>query len=185
VRPDGHGQRDDDRCPAIEVINAPYEHDEARQLLWAPHAEQVGLHGFADHPDELQPAVFEPPRGQFFLARLDGRAIRCGGWHLLAPAEAEIKRMYVTPAARGRGAERRILQETDELRAAGHGVTRMLLETGVRNAAALALYRSCGYEPHPPYVPGRSEVNRAMTKTLLTPVHTTRLPGASGCVAET
>jgi ribosomal protein S18 acetylase RimI-like enzyme len=151
----------------LTVGALPYEHSEAGRLLWALHAEQAGLYGFADRPDDTPPGEFALPRGQFLTARLNTSrtAVGCGGWHLLTPAVAEIKRMYVTPAARGRGVGRCLLHEL-ERRAAAHGAQHILLETGALNTAALALYRFCGYKPRPPYVPGRSDVNRAMTKPL-------------------
>lgn len=162
-----HGRGWSQQCLGLTVGALHYEHDEADGLLWALHAEQSGLYGFADRPDDTSPDEFQPPRGEFLIARLNTActAVGCGGWHLLAPGTAEIKRMYVTPDARGRGVGRRLLQEI-ERRAVTHGVRNMLLETGSLNTAALALYRSCGYAPRPPYVTGRSEVNRAMAKTL-------------------
>jgi GNAT superfamily N-acetyltransferase len=93
-------------------------------------------------------------------------AAGCGGWRLLDPETAEIKRMYVATTARGKGLGRRILEHLEE-QAAAHGVKRLVLETGARNGAALALYRRCGYTPSPSYVPGRNlSVNRAMSKIL-------------------
>ncbi|MFD4549503.1 GNAT family N-acetyltransferase [Streptomyces sp. NPDC058466] len=54
-----------------------------------------------------------------------------------------------------------------ERHAASRGATRIMLETGRRNTAALALYHRAGYLPCPSYVAGRdARVNRAMTKLL-------------------
>ncbi|TMQ14021.1 MAG: GNAT family N-acetyltransferase [Deltaproteobacteria bacterium] len=46
-------------------------------------------------------AIFQP-HIQFFVARVDGAAVGCGGVALFADF-AEVKRMYVRPAARGHG----------------------------------------------------------------------------------
>ncbi|MFE5142329.1 hypothetical protein ACFRDV_32480 [Streptomyces fagopyri] len=54
-----------------------------------------------------------------------------------------------------------------ELHAVGRGATRIVLETGRRSTAAIALYQRVGYLPYPSYVVGRDpRVNRAMTKPL-------------------
>jgi ribosomal protein S18 acetylase RimI-like enzyme len=54
-----------------------------------------------------------------------------------------------------------------ERHAVSRGATRIMLETGGRNTAALALYRRTGDLPCPSYVAGRDpRVNRAMTKPL-------------------
>ncbi|NSC22207.1 GNAT family N-acetyltransferase [Streptomyces albus subsp. chlorinus] len=65
-----------------------------------------------------------------------------------ADGDAELKRMFVVPEARGRGLARRILAMLeDDARAAGR--TRMVLETGVHQPEAIALYTSSGYVPAP------------------------------------
>ena len=80
----------------------------------------------------------------------DGRAVACGGWQPLEPGVAELKRMYVRPAYRGRGIARQLVVALEEeALAAGYPVLR--LETGTYLAAAIALYRSAGYVPIPVY----------------------------------
>ena len=56
--------------------------------------------------------------------------------------------MYVAPAARGTGLGRRLV-ETLEAEARALGVRKLVLETGVRQEAALALYRATGFQPIP------------------------------------
>jgi GNAT superfamily N-acetyltransferase len=58
--------------------------------------------------------------------------------------------MYVAPAVRGIGLGRRLVSAL-EAEARALGVRRLILETGVRQAAAIALYRGCGFEPIPLY----------------------------------
>ncbi|GHG13371.1 GNAT family N-acetyltransferase [Streptomyces filamentosus] len=148
----------------------PYGTADARALTRALHQEQLATYGTADDPEATDSAEFDAPNGQFLLARLeDGPALACGGWRTLGPSTAEIKRMYVAPAARGKGVGRRILAalEQDLL---GRGHTEVLLETGVHNIAALALYTACGYTPVRSYVPGRNpDINRALKKIVLQP----------------
>jgi ribosomal protein S18 acetylase RimI-like enzyme len=59
---------------------------------------------------------------------------------------AEIKRMYVVPAARRTGLARRMLEHL-EATARQAGADLMVLETGIEQPEAIALYRSAGYEP--------------------------------------
>jgi putative acetyltransferase len=89
-------------------------------------------------------ALFEP-HIRFFLARLSGAAIGCGGMALFDDF-AEVKRMYVRETARGRGAAQALLTRIEtEARVAGFGVLR--LETGERQAAALRFYARAGFQP--------------------------------------
>ena len=53
--------------------------------------------------------------------------------------------MYVTPAARGLGVGRRLLEEL-EAAAREMGYHRLRLDTGARQPDALGLFRTAGYE---------------------------------------
>lgn len=76
----------------------------------------------------------------------DGRAVGCGALREIAPGVAELKRMYVVPAARGRGVAAMVLAALeDEARA--RGWTTLRLETGPRQPEAMALYTRAGYRP--------------------------------------
>jgi GNAT superfamily N-acetyltransferase len=89
--------------------------------------------------------------GARYLAVLDdgGRAVGCGAVQAFGadsehPGDGELKRMYVLPAARGRGLARALLAGLEDLaRAAGHPVLR--LATGERQPEAIALYESSDY----------------------------------------
>ncbi|WP_324607031.1 MULTISPECIES: GNAT family N-acetyltransferase [Streptomyces] len=111
-------------------------------------------------------ADFDPPHGLFLIADIGEEAVGCGGVRLLDENTAEIKRMYVSNEARGHGIGRHLLEHLEQ-HALSRGATRIMLETGRRNTAALALYHNTGYTPCPSYVAGRDHhVNRAMTKPL-------------------
>jgi len=89
-------------------------------------------------------ALFQP-HIRFFVARLGGVAVGCGGIALFDDF-AEVKRMYVREAARGRGVAQALLARIEVgARAAACGVLR--LETGERQAAALKFYARAGFEP--------------------------------------
>ncbi|UZN02645.1 GNAT family N-acetyltransferase [Cellulomonas sp. S1-8] len=88
-----------------------------------------------------------------FLVRHDGIPVACvthrrasAGW---GAGVAELKRLYVAPAARGLGTARRLvgLVEDD---ARAQGAARVVLDTGIRQPEAIALYRRLGYRPVTP-----------------------------------
>ncbi|MEW5541447.1 GNAT family N-acetyltransferase [Streptomyces cyaneofuscatus] len=152
--------------PAPSVTAVPYNHPEVRRLTQALRAEQLGLYGFADDPDSTPEADFDPPVGLFLIAHVSDKTVGCAGVRPLDEHTAEIKRMYVPGAARGHGIGRYLLEHL-ERHAASRRLTRIMLETGRRNTAALALYSRAGYLPCPSYVAGRDpRVNRAMAKAL-------------------
>jgi DNA-binding MarR family transcriptional regulator/ribosomal protein S18 acetylase RimI-like enzyme len=84
------------------------------------------------------------PRGLLLIARLRGEPVGCGALRLHDNRSAEIKRMWVSPAARGLGLGRRLITEL-ETRARDHGVSVLRLDTNHSLAEAIALYRSSGY----------------------------------------
>lgn len=108
----------------------------------------------ATYPEEgathfrLDPEETEEGRGAFLVARVDGVPMACGAIRKNDEETAEIKRMYVVPEARGRGLSRRVLAAL-EAEAARLQVKRIVLETGPRQHAALALYERAGYRRIP------------------------------------
>lgn len=120
-----------------------YDDPEVGPLIDAVQEEYVRLYGGRD-TDQIDPALFEAPRGLFLLGLLDGVAVATGGYRLIEPGVAEIKRMYVADGARGRGLARRVLAEL-ERSATAAGATRMVLNTGYLQREAVALYESSGY----------------------------------------
>src|SRR6202012_100938 len=93
----------------------------------------------AEYPPEQRhglalDAIFQP-HVRFFVARLNGEAVGCGGGALF-DGFAEVKRMYVREAARGHGVAQALLQQLEaEARKAGLSVLR--LETGDQQHAAM------------------------------------------------
>jgi DNA-binding MarR family transcriptional regulator/GNAT superfamily N-acetyltransferase len=86
-----------------------------------------------------------PPSGLLLVARRREQPLGCGALKLHAGAPAELKRMWVSPDARGLGLGRRLLGELEQSAAdAGAGVVR--LETNAALVEAIALYRGAGYE---------------------------------------
>jgi GNAT superfamily N-acetyltransferase len=118
----------------------------ARELIAAMVAEMNELYGDIEGPNvpSAKPADFAPPHGTFLVGYDEGEPICAGGLKRLDEQAAEIKRMYVAPAARRRGVARALLEALeDAARARGYAVVR--LDTGLRQPHAMALYRSAGY----------------------------------------
>ena len=87
---------------------------------------------------------------RYLVGVVDGHAVTCGGLQTLDPETAEIKRMYVRPAQRGRGLARQLLGALEELAfLSEHRIVR--LETGSYLPAAIRLYASSGYSEIPVY----------------------------------
>ena len=90
------------------------------------------------------PEELNPPKGVFLVGYEEGVATCCGGLKRLDDETCELKRMYVIPAARGRGVARILLTALeDRARELGYGVAR--LDTGPRQPGAQHLYESAGY----------------------------------------
>ena len=90
------------------------------------------------------PTELSPPSGAFLVGYENGEPVCCGGVKRLDEQACEIKKMYVVPAARGRGVARRLLYALeDAARALGYTVAR--LDTGPKQVGARGLYESEGY----------------------------------------
>lgn len=146
----------------IELRPTPFDHPDAVKLNDRVQLEYAERYGDEGDVTPLDPAMFAAPRGLYLVAYDEhGTPVATGGWRGhdesdesavndegYAHGDAEIKRMYVTPEARGLGLARRILAALeDDARAAGR--TRMVLETGTKQPEAIALYTSAGYTPAP------------------------------------
>jgi GNAT superfamily N-acetyltransferase len=140
----------------MDVVRVGFGHPDAMAMIAAVQGEYVVRYGGEDETP-LDPAMFDPPRGSFFVGYLDDRPVASGGWRRRDDIEAlgsahtaEIKRMYVDPAARGRGLARAMLAHLERTAAeAGAAVT--ILETGRMQPEAIALYESSGYVEVPKF----------------------------------
>lgn len=150
------------------IHQRPYDHPDAVLLVNALFEDQADRYGYAD-PAEADPAHYAPPHGLFLVAYSGAVPVACGGYRTYDAAgkTIEIKKMYTRPQARGSGLGRRILAEL-ERHATAAGFVHSILETGVRNTAALALYTGTGYRPRPGYATDYRdpEINRAFIKSL-------------------
>jgi GNAT superfamily N-acetyltransferase len=88
--------------------------------------------------------VFRERNGAWVVLYDNGEPVACAGLRELEPGVAEIKRMFVTPPARGRGHARRLLAELEQI-ARDTGQRSMRLFTTDMLPEAMALYASAGY----------------------------------------
>ena len=86
----------------------------------------------------------DKPDVTFLVARANNAAIGCIAL-VDCDGYAEVKRLFVTPEARGTGAARALMSHIEDL-AIQQGHNQIKLETGEKLAAAVALYRSLGFE---------------------------------------
>ncbi len=87
----------------------------------------------------------------FAVGYVSGEPAACGAFRPHETA-AEIKRMFVAPAFRGRGLGRLMLQFL-EGEAQRRGFVRAILETGIAQPEAIGLYRALGWQPIPAFGP--------------------------------
>ncbi|GHI89219.1 GNAT family N-acetyltransferase [Streptomyces xanthophaeus] len=161
----------------IHLRAVPYDHPDAVKLNDQVQLEYEARYGGEGDLTFLDPAMFAPPRGLYLLAYdATGAPVASGGWRTqdlseegYADGDAELKRMYVIPEARGLGLARRILAELEQdARAAGR--LRMVLETGDQQPEAIALYASEGYAMVTKFGYYRLyDSSRCMAKPLRTP----------------
>jgi GNAT superfamily N-acetyltransferase len=139
----------------LRIEQVGYGHPDATRLIDEVQLEYAARYGT---PDEgpIDPLMFDPPHGSFFVGYVGDTPVATGAWRR-RPVEAfgtsvtaEIKRMYVVPAARGRGHARRVLTHLEET-ALASGIEAMILETGLRQPEAIALYESAGYTSIPAF----------------------------------
>jgi putative acetyltransferase len=128
----------------VEVRPEPLDSPVALELIAALNAELSRDYPPSQRFHSLAAEEVAEGAGAFVVAWLDGAPAGCGAVRLLSPGVAELKRMYVVPAGRGQGVSRAILSEL-ETRATALEATRVVLETGDKARAALALYESAGY----------------------------------------
>lgn len=85
-----------------------------------------------------------PPRGVFLLAWSDGLPVGCVGLKGGDGDAAEVKRLWVAPAARGLGLARRLMAAV-EAAARDLGIRRLRLDTNRALPEAVELYRKTGW----------------------------------------
>ena len=136
----------------MRILHVPVTHPDALTLIAAVQEEYTALYGGPDDTP-LDPTMFDAPSGAFFVGYVEGAPVATGGWRFRPDVtafgcfrSAEIKRMYVDRVARRTGLARVVLSHLERT-ARDAGADLMVLETGIEQPAAIALYTSSGYEP--------------------------------------
>ncbi len=124
------------------------------RLLFEAYADSLGIDlSFQDFDSELAtlPGKYAPPEGRLLLARDGTVAVACVALRRIDPSTAEMKRLYVSPKARGGRLGRRLVEQLiAEAKAAGYG--RICLDTLPTMRSAQALYVALGFRDVDPYV---------------------------------
>jgi ribosomal protein S18 acetylase RimI-like enzyme len=114
--------------------------------LGRPATEDDLREAFREFPsDDLQ-----PPDGLLLVAHRDGVVEGCAGLRLVETGLAEVKRVWVSPAARRQGLGRRLMAEI-ERRACERGVRELRLDTRGDLVEARRLYEHLGYREIAPF----------------------------------
>ena len=117
----------------------------AAELIGELNAELSGRYPEeGDQHFRLDAAEVAPGAGAFVVAYVADAPVGCGAVRRIAAEVGEVKRMYVREAARGRQVGGRLLAAL-EAEARALGIRRLVLETGVRQPEAQALYRRAGF----------------------------------------
>jgi GNAT superfamily N-acetyltransferase len=133
---------------AVRITATSWDDADVQRLTAAQQDELRARYGGGQEPgtppSAADVAVVLVARGS------SGEAVACGALRPLGNGVAEVKRMYVVPAARGRGLSRVVLAGL-EAAARDRGWTTLRLETGPRQPEAVALYEGAGYRPIPAF----------------------------------
>lgn len=133
----------------LRIERLPITHPDAARLVAEVQAEYVVRYG---GPDEtpLDPDEFDPGRGAFFVGYRDAEPVATGAWRWHEPPAglpepcAEVKRMYVAAGHRQLGLGRVMLRRLED-DARDHGAVSMIMETGLAQPEAIAMYSGSGY----------------------------------------
>ena len=122
----------------LTIAAEPLDSGDARRLIGELDHHLNSLYSPEENFLEL------PTADVFLIARDGAEPVGCGAVRFLDGTTAEVKRMYVAPAARGRGVGRQIVDELEAF-AIRAGARRLVLETGVLQPEAIALYERTGF----------------------------------------
>jgi len=133
-------------------VETPQQVEDVRQLLREYEASlnvSLCFQGFETELAEL-PGDYAPPRGRLLLGYDGGRPAGCIALRALDDETCEMKRLYLRPGFRGRGAGRRLAAAViSEARTLGY--KRMRLDTLAAMREARTLYESLGFKRIVPY----------------------------------
>ncbi len=135
--------------PVVENLD-PAQAD-VRALIAASDAFYAGLYPpESNHLESVDDLT--APDVLFVGCRVDGELVASGAAKRMHDdgSYAEIKRVFVVPRFRGRGLSLAIMRHLEAV-LGRDGINLLRLETGVRQPAALGLYRKLGYRERGPF----------------------------------
>jgi len=138
---------------AVELRRVGPTHPDARQCFRAyfDELDRRSETGFDPVVSSLaEPDELTPPRGCLLIAYLRAEPMGCGAVKHHPGEPSEIKRLWVSPSARGLGLGRRLLAELEAL-VADSGARAARLDTHGALVEAISLYRSAGYREIPAF----------------------------------
>ncbi len=126
----------------ITVVRTDPRQPENRALIESLDNYMLALYP-AESTHRIDLTTLASENARFYSALLNATVVGCGGI-LLALGYAEIKRIFVSPQARGLGIGRRLLTALEtEARSLDFALLR--LETGIYQLEALALFEVMGF----------------------------------------
>lgn len=139
--------------PAVQVRPfEPRDRDAVVELVEKVLAEygiRFGVGSSTDEQLRALPGSYRDHGGEFWIAEADGAVIGCVGMMPLpaseaGPGVAELRKMYLSPAARGKGSGKRLLQAAIAW-AKAMGLRHIVLDTLNEMSSAIALYTGAGF----------------------------------------
>jgi GNAT superfamily N-acetyltransferase len=139
--------------PGLVTLSTEPPDSAAGRAAHAMYLEEVRARfppGAADRLAPVLPQELTPPRGVLVVVRRGDEVAGCGGVRRLSDDVAEVKRVFLSPALRGRGVARLLMERLhDEARNLGCGLVR--LDTAPSMPEARRLYLALGYAEIPDY----------------------------------
>jgi GNAT superfamily N-acetyltransferase len=136
----------------VRFVECDPEEPPASELLGEMAAELNAMYWSTSRLDlpKLEPFELRPPDGIYLVGWEGEAAVAGGGLRHLDDGLAEVKRMFVRPAARSRGIAGALLAALEgEARSLGYD--RLWLDTGPKQVHAIRLYTGAGFVPVEPY----------------------------------
>jgi len=137
----------------MKIITAKTAEMDVVRTLFREYQQWLGIdlcfQNFEKELSEL-PGCYKEPEGAIFLAKEGHEVVGCIAIRPRTSKEAELKRLYVTSKARGKGYGKLLLAHAIEM-ARSAGYESLVLDTLPIMKAAKALYMGSGFRKTAPY----------------------------------
>ncbi len=136
----------------IEIASSPADFAAGAALILEYRSEFYDILRLQNIDKELQELEerYSPPNSRFFLLKEQNKAVACAILKRFSEEAVELKRMFITPEARGKGYGRALLKHTIQ-NAKDLGFRRMVLDTEPVMASAIQLYEKYGFQKRDAY----------------------------------